>query len=48
MRDLLGELIVAVADEIMSFVHDPSRLNLVVSYVLTFRYRAIDSWLGSG
>ena len=44
----LRELIVAVTDEILPFVRDPSRLNLVGSYVLTFRYRAIDSWLASG
>jgi hypothetical protein len=48
MRDLLGELIVAVTDEVMPFVRDASRLNLVGSYVLTFRYRAIDSWVASG
>jgi hypothetical protein len=45
---LLGELIVAVTDKVMPFVHDPSLLYLVVSDVLTFLCRAIDSWLASG
>jgi hypothetical protein len=47
MRDLLGDLIVAVTDEIMRFVRDPSGLYLVVSYVLTFLCRAVDCWLAS-
>jgi hypothetical protein len=45
MRDLLGEFIAAVTDEVMPFVRDLSRLYLDV---LTFLCRAVDSWLASG
>jgi hypothetical protein len=31
----LGELIVAVTDEVLPFVHDPSSLYTVVSYILS-------------
>jgi hypothetical protein len=34
IRTTLGELIVAVTDEVMPFVRDPSALYLVVSYIL--------------
>ena len=30
----LGELIVALTDEVMPFVRDPASLHLVVSYIL--------------
>lgn len=34
IRTTLGELIVAVSDEVMPFVREPSTLRLVVSWIL--------------
>jgi hypothetical protein len=34
IKTTLGELIVAVTDEVMPIIRDPSRLYLVVSYIL--------------
>jgi CII-binding regulator of phage lambda lysogenization HflD len=47
IRTTLGDLIAAVTDEVKPFVRDPSRLYMVVSYILNdvlarHRLRAAD------